>query len=368
MKLLFDKDLFESDLYHEIEEISKVGVYETNVGEGVFRASSQFRRMFDLPEQETYPVQRFTNLLHPEDRERVMQFFNQCLEQHQPFDCEYRCLVEGKTIYVRSRSRIYYHKDGRPDKVLGIKQDITETKLAEQEKQAFTRELIRNREATAVIAHDLRSPISTIKSIYDLIREDVSGSHQRFVDQIPVLCERANEIIEDVLELNQLEQGDYALVTSQQPLAPLVKMAVDQIRPVADKKQLTVNYELQDVEARVHEQKIVRILNNLLSNAIKFSYENQNILIKLYERSDRANIEVIDHGIGMNPKQLSQLFEKFGNANRKGTKGEPTVGLGMNIVKRLVDLHQGEIRVESEKDKGTRVSISLPKNLGSPQE
>ncbi len=119
-----------------------------------------------------------------------MHFFNQCIEQHQPFDCVYRCLVHVKTTYVRSRSRIYYHEDGRPDKVLGIKQDITETKLAEQEKQAFTQELIRNREATAAIAHDLRSPISSIKSICDLTREDVSGLCKQFVDQIPVLCQR----------------------------------------------------------------------------------------------------------------------------------------------------------------------------------
>jgi signal transduction histidine kinase len=76
---------------------------------------------------------------------------------------------------------------------------------------------------------------------------------------------------------------------------------------------------------RVHEQKLVSILNNLLSNAIKFSYENQNILIKLYETTEFVNIEVIDHGIGMGSQQLAKLFDKFSIASRKGTKARATV-------------------------------------------
>lgn len=364
MKLLFENDLFESELYHEIEKMNKLGVYETNVDKQIFRASPHFRQMFALPEQEEYPVDVFTNLLHPEDQERVMDFFNQCITRHQSFDCEYRCLVNGATIYVRSRSKIYYHEDGRPARVLGIKQDITESKLAEQERKAFTQELIRNRETTATIAHDLRSPVSTIKSIHDLIRNHISASHQRFADQIPVLCRRANEIIEDVLELNQLEQEDYALATSLQALSPLIRAAADQIRPLAEQKQLTISYELQEVEAPVHEQKIIRILNNLLSNAIKFSHENQSILVKVYDTDTFARIEVIDHGIGMDAQQLAGLFDKFSSASRKGTKGEPTVGLGMNIVKKLVDLHRGAISVESEINRGTRVILSLPKKAG----
>jgi signal transduction histidine kinase len=104
-----------------------------------------------------------------------------------------------------------------------------------------------------------------------------------------------------------------------------------------------------------------RIIDNLLSNALKFTENNKSIELITENNEDRFLLRVVDEGIGIQREHISLLFQKFSKiTQRPGTLGEPSIGLGLSIVKHLVDLHGGSIQVESEVGKGTAISITLP--------
>src|SRR6478736_7795027 len=115
-----------------IEQIARIGCYETDMTTGTWTGTSNFISLFGLEKKPVYTVQEFQALVHPDDFEWVMAHFADCLRKKIDFDCEYRCIgKEGETIYVNSRSKVYYREDGTPEKVLGVKQDITLSKMNE---------------------------------------------------------------------------------------------------------------------------------------------------------------------------------------------------------------------------------------------
>lgn len=110
---------------------------------------------------------------------------------------------------------------------------------------------------------------------------------------------------------------------------------------------------------RVNNDKFSRVISNLISNAVKFSHSNSTILITTQYTTESVLIKVADNGIGI-PKQMQEvIFDKFTKAGRKGTAGEKSFGLGMSIVKQIVELHGGKIWLESEENKGTTIYIEL---------
>lgn len=348
-------------LYIKMEEVGKVGMYETDLQKGTFKASPYFQKMFDLPRQKEYSVLDFQALLHPDDLDWVMQLFAECIDSRQPFDCEYRCLINNEVIYVRSRSKIVYDKKGNALKAIGVKQDISEQKLSEQQYYACTQKLLKTEEATSIIAHDLRAPIGTIHGILSLMKENVRKENQYFLDLISALCDQSLAIIEDILELNLVEHPEFILKKNLQPLAPVIVLAINNLQSRAKEKNIrfVLDQDIQ-VAAAIDEKKIQRVLNNLLSNAIKFSYSDSRIEIRLYKKKDEAVIEIQDHGTGMDEEQQKNLFTKFSKTRRLGTQGEPSFGLGMSIVQKLVQLHHGQISVKSELQQGTTIRVALP--------
>ena len=107
--------------------------------------------------------------------------------------------------------------------------------------------------------------------------------------------------------------------------------------------------------------KFMQVINNLISNAIKFTPDGGEITVALEEKEDRVLIRVADTGIGIPEKFHATLFDKFTRARRTGIKGEPSVGLGMSIIKTIVEWHQGKIWFESRENKGTTFFIEVPK-------
>lgn len=116
-----------------------------------------------------------------------------------------------------------------------------------------------------------------------------------------------------------------------------------------------------NIYAEVDSMKFIQVINNLISNAIKFTYDNGLIHIHVEDKSGSVLISVRDNGIGIPPKYQPVLFDKFTKARRPGIRGGESVGLGMSIIKTIVDLHNGNIWFESEENKGTTFFIEIPR-------
>ena len=132
---------------------------------------------------------------------------------------------------------------------------------------------------------------------------------------------------------------------------------------LAKDKELTINFKsnIPKIDIDINQSKFSRVINNLLVNAIKFSNRKADILVSAEAQTDREKviIKVQDNGIGIPDSMKSIIFDKFTKASRRGTEGEKSLGLGMSIVKRIVELHNGHIWLESKENVGTTIFIEL---------
>ena len=351
-------------LLSQIEEIAKLGIYEVDLTRGVWTGSDQFSKIFGLKKKDHYTVVEFQALVHPEDTEEVMNYFTKCLLNKDDFNYEYRCVKPGgEVIYVNSRSKIDYSDEGTPLRVLGIKQDVTANKLFELRLKELIELNKKKNEILSVVAHDLRAPVGQMMALSQLLKTCTATERDELIQLQAKACEVAINIINELIEIAQLEREDQEIKKNRTSANFLIEESIIRFHLMAQKKNITIKASLcENSEVNINPIKFSRIVDNLLSNALKFTENNKSIELITENNENQFLLSVIDQGIGIKHEHIALLFEKFSKIiRRSGTHGEPSTGLGLSIVKHLVDLHNGTIQVKSEVSKGTSIRSAFPK-------
>jgi signal transduction histidine kinase len=218
-----------------------------------------------------------------------------------------------------------------------------------------------------VVAHDIRSPLNRIRSLVDLLQDSgsLNEKQQEYITLINKVADEGSKLIYNLLEINRLEQKDYELELSIIDLSSFVKEVVNFQQKIADDKfiQIVLQNELpSNFTFRTDLQALRRILENLLSNAIKFSYNHSKIYISLMEDANKLIIQIRDQGQGISVEDQKKLFQKFNRLSSRPTGGESSTGLGLSIVKSLVEKMQGEILVNSQLGQGAEFIVTFPTN------
>ncbi|MBX2841972.1 MAG: GAF domain-containing protein [Flammeovirgaceae bacterium] len=223
-------------------------------------------------------------------------------------------------------------------------------------------------EILAIVAHDLRNPISVILGSNEILKMDSKGmlsdseDNEYYLNLIEKSCKKMNSILKDLVDTASMEDGNYQINKTLVNLNEFIDGISAYQESQAKKKNMVIAFRLNASKefVNVDKEKFSRVIDNLVSNSIKFSYNNSIIEIETFNRKDKFGFRVKDFGIGMSNELQKQLFEKFSPAGRKGLKGEHSTGLGMYIIKNIVDLHGGEIEVESAPQQGTTFTLLLP--------
>lgn len=241
--------------------------------------------------------------------------------------------------------------------VLGVSVDITEQRKVEE----FRNDIIRT------VSHELRTPLSIEKEGISLLLDGMVGPVGR--EQKEVLgtvmrsIDRLARMITSLLDISSIETGKIRLSKKATDFTDLVKDVVFEFKKRAAEKDIDLGVELpgQPVPVLVDPDKMMQVLSNLVDNAIKFT-EQGSVKVALSVMSDkvRAQCEVRDTGIGIAPENIAKAFEKFQQFSRTAGPGEKGFGLGLSIVKGIVEMHGGRIWMESELGQGTRVTFTLP--------
>jgi len=217
-------------------------------------------------------------------------------------------------------------------------------------------------------AHDLRTPLNLILMNSQLMHSGVLGELNekqiKFFSIIESSSEFMVRLIDDLLDISKIESGKLELNLQSTDLISLVKHNVELNSVLAEEKQIELlfSYDEHLPKIMIDAHKIEQVLNNLISNAIKFSYPQSTIEIHVTRSENNAVISVRDKGQGIPADELDKLFKPFEKSSVKGTEGEKSTGLGLIIVRKIVEGHQGEIWVESEVGKGATFYVSLPIN------
>jgi signal transduction histidine kinase len=218
-------------------------------------------------------------------------------------------------------------------------------------------------ELLAIVSHDLRNPLSAILTGAAVLRRTtIDGTQgelvQKSAQAIVRAAERMKRIIADLLDLAQIEAGQLAVEQKLEDAEAIVREGVDMLRPLAAKLGLELDGRAS-TDLRVHcdRGRVLQILSNLVSNALKFTPKGGSIFIEGQNAGNEARFYVRDSGQGISAHDLSQIFDRFWRVRENNRDG---IGLGLSIVKGLVEAHGGRVWVESELGAGTTFFFTLP--------
>ena len=219
-------------------------------------------------------------------------------------------------------------------------------------------------EMIGMVSHDLKNPISAVRGFADLIQSGFAEGEQveEISGQIVNTADRMLELVKNLLDVNCLEQGGMEFTIVSVDIAPMVESTVLQYRSAAEVKGIALHYssEVNSTIVLADEQSLMQVLDNIISNAVKYSPHHKNIYIRLKSSSDAVRVEVADEGPGISEDDMKKLFGKFTRLSARPTGGEHSTGLGLSIVKKMVEAMNGRVWCESELGKGATFIVELP--------
>jgi len=214
----------------------------------------------------------------------------------------------------------------------------------------------------AMAAHDLKNPISNIKLIAGMLLTSVEDNEQyELLTMVKESAEHMSSIISSLLESTAAEMGAVDLQKKNVNIKKLVQKSADVFVFAARNKQQNIILNLEECYAVVDEERFMQVIDNILSNAIKYSFLQTDIVVTLTVGDGTIQFSVKDQGQGLSEEDLEHIFTEFKRLSSVPTGDEQSTGLGLYIVKHIVDLHQGTIRVQSDgKNKGTVFTVEIP--------
>lgn len=219
----------------------------------------------------------------------------------------------------------------------------------------------------AVLSHELRNPLSAIMmNVHQLLRRSPPEEFAKSLDAIKRNASTQARIISDILDVSRINSGKLALEREWIEPGTLISSSLDSLKAFMEAKHLTLSLDIPNnsIKAFLDPARFQQIFWNILNNAIKFSNEGGTLEVSLSTRDSQLLLTVRDHGKGIEPLFLDRIFEKFTQVATPGSRSAGGLGLGLSIVKHLVDLHAGEISITSAGlGLGTSVSITLPQGL-----
>jgi len=228
----------------------------------------------------------------------------------------------------------------------------------------------RKDERLSQLGHEMKNALNTIIGLADLLKTgDLEGGQiQQAADIIHRNGSNIQQLVNNLLDSDKIERGDITIESEPIEINKFMQRLEKDYKFLADKKKINLEFKLLPASLVIYAYRIKlwQIMGNLISNAIKFTPEGGNITVSIKYIKGRSagdsfiKFYVSDNGIGIPDEFMPKFFNKFGMHHRPGTKKEQGIGIGLSVVKNLVELHSGKIDVETEVDKGTTFTITLP--------
>ena len=257
-----------------------------------------------------------------------------------------------------------------------LRSEMAVRKQAEEERaQLLVREQAARAEAElanrtkdeflATLSHELRTPLSAILGWSHLLRTNNLGEVDlaRGLETIERNARVQSQLIDDLLDVSRIISGKIRIEPRAVDLAVVIEAAIDSVRPTFDAKeiQFETDVEARDCKVLGDANRLQQIFWNLFSNAVKFTPERGKVRVQVREQDFGVKVSVIDTGVGITPEFLPYIFDRFSQADGSTTRVHGGLGLGLAIVRHLVELHHGRVEVESEgEDRGATFTVRLP--------
>ncbi len=254
---------------------------------------------------------------------------------------------------------------------------LAEEREARARLDAENRELQRINEAKiqflSMVSHELRTPLTSMMAFADILKTNKSGNLvEKDISRLDVIRRngrRLSLLIGDLLDVSRIESGALKLDISEFDMNQMVEELHESFVPLVEEKNQVVNVDMPSevITCFADRDRIAQVVSNLMSNASKYSPESKEILVKMWADADTIYVSVKDEGIGISEEDQKQLFTSFFRADNDETRAAPGTGLGLVIVKGIVEMHRGKIWIESEYGHGTTANIQFSRRCDIPE-
>lgn len=358
-------------------DAAQLGAWQLDLASGVLDCSPTCKANFGLPPDAPISYSKLLAAIHSDDRDAVSVSFEHALRERNDYRSEYRVLwPDGTLHWILATGRANYETSGEPFSMVGVTLDITERKIAEKSReQLLKREQQARAEAEAAsllkdeflttVSHELRTPLTAILGWINLLRmgrldESTTTSALETIERN---TRSQVQLINDLLDVSRILSGKMRLDVHKIKIAEVMQAAIDTVRPSAATKNIQIEVAIASPSDLVlgDAERLQQVVWNLLANAVKFTPEGGHIRVQLERSGSHFEITVSDSGKGIAPEFLPHIFDRFRQADQSSTRSYGGLGLGLSIVRQIVELHGGTVRAVSDGDgKGATFVVQLP--------
>jgi PAS domain S-box-containing protein len=270
--------------------------------------------------------------------------------------------LRGYVKFLRDDSEWKKHEDEREGLLAGEREA---RRQAERLRFEIERAKQAQDEFLALLAHELRSPLNAILGWVRILRKGLANEQQtaKALETIEQNAQSQNQLIEDVFDASRINSGNLRLNLHPMSLSEAVSQAVESVRPAAEAKNISLETSL-DVESVFimgDIDRVRQVVVNLLSNAVKFTGEDGRIVVRLENSGSKANLVIEDNGRGISAELLPAVFDRYAQADKDSTRGKAGLGLGLPLVRKLVEQHGGTTTADSAGEgRGAVFTVLMP--------
>jgi len=344
---------------------ARMGTFEIDLATDAVTVNEPGREIYGWADARTTFTQVQAHF-HPDDKDAVMRQVGAALDPAGPgvFEVEQRIIrTDGEVRWLRVRGRAMFEGDARrPALMVGAYLDVTDQKEAEEQFRDADR---KKDDFIALLAHELRNPLAPIRNGLSVLR--MAGADLETARETRGIMERQIthmvRLIDDLLDVSRINRNKMALRLSRVTLAEAVGNAVETARPLIDAGEhaLTVSIPDRPIYLDADVTRLAQVFSNLLANSAKYTRRGGNIRLNAERRGEYVAVSVRDDGIGIPAVALEKIFDMFSQVDRSVERATGGLGIGLALVKGLVEMHGGTVAAESAGEgQGSMFTVALP--------
>lgn len=373
-------DIHRSEHLFSAAENADIGLWYWDLSKQRVYSTPRCNEIFDVQEFEELNFERFINAVHPADQAFVSKFFDDSMREGRRFDEQFRVKYkDGSVEWIRAEGKSVNGPDGAPIRMMGAVHKITEEKLAVEnlarandlEKRSRDEAIEANRTKDfflAFVSHEIRSSLNVITgwSRILLTREVDEKTRRDALEKIVQSAENQTKLINDLVDSARVASGKLRLEYRPVDICDLVRSEFEAHKPAAESSGVSYEFtaDLKALTIRADPARLHQVFGNLISNALKFTPSGGQISVAVKTGAEAVTIDVSDTGAGISADALPKVFRQFSQVENGNFGGNSGLGLGLSIVKILVERHGGHVRAESHGiGKGAKFSVTLPINI-----
>ena len=357
-------------------EATELGTWEWNLDTGEVYWNEQHFRLFGMePQAQPLTAQVFMDHVHPDERERVSQLLQTAITERSVYEAEFCALREdGTTRWMSGYGRIVEEVNGQPRRMSGVMFDVNERRRAEDALRLADR---RKDEFLAMLAHELRNPMSTLRSGLQILSltDGKDETSRATIEMMTRQTDHLVRLVDDLLDVSRISRGKIELRNERVNLVDLVSLVAQSVRSLYQERgrRLHVTLPTSPIYLEGDATRLSQVVTNLLTNGVRYTGEEGEVWASVEPQlgstgQPEAVLVVADNGIGLAADQLGAIFELFVQVDNSVARSQGGLGLGLTLVKRLVELHGGRVEAQSEGiGKGSSFRVHLPTLVMTPQ-